>query len=167
VTHCAPDRFLVAWFFLLLVVAPARAQAPLAFQHRCAVCHQASGSGVPGIYPPLKDTIGAYTRLPQGRTFLIHLLLFGMDGAIESHGAIYEGLMPPAADLSDGDLAEILNYVLSALNGATLPGDFKPLTPIDFETARTSQLTATDVFQEREKLITLVNKGATSRSDNR
>ena len=152
----------MAWVFPLLAVAPARAQAPLAFQHRCAVCHQANGSGVPGIYPPLNDTIGAYVRLPQGRIFLIHLLLFGMNGRIKSQGAIYEGLMPPAADLSDSDLAEAINYVLRTLNAATLPKDFQPFTATEFKTARASRLTTTDVFREREKLIALLDKGANS-----
>lgn len=152
----------MAWVFPLLAVGPARAQAPLAFQHRCAVCHQATGDGVPGIYPPLNDTIGAYVRLPQGRTFLIHLLLFGMDGKIKSQGAIYEGLMPPAADLSDSDLAEAINYVLRTLNAATLPHDFQPFTATEFKTARASGLTTTDVLQEREKLIALLDKGANS-----
>jgi mono/diheme cytochrome c family protein len=155
---------LVAWVFPLLAVAPAHAQAPPVFQQRCAVCHQATGSGVPGIYPPLKDTIGAYARLPQGRSFLIHLLLFGMDGAIKSQGAVYEGLMPPAPDLSDSDLAEAINYVLRTLNAATLPSDFKPFTAMEFKTARTSQLTATDVFHEREKLITALDQGASAGS---
>jgi mono/diheme cytochrome c family protein len=158
---------LVAWVFPLLAAAPARAQPPPAFQHRCAVCHQATGSGVPGIYPPLADTIGTYVRLPQGRTFLIHLLLFGMDGAVKSRGAIYEGLMPPAADLSDSDLAEAINYVLGSLNAAILPRDFKPFTAMEFKTARASRLTATDVFHEREKLLTLLDQGATVSSGKR
>ena len=158
---------LVAWVFPLLAVAPARAQAPPVFQHRCAVCHQTTGSGVPGIYPPLKDTIGAYAGLPQGRTFLIHLLLFGMDGAIKSQGATYEGLMPPATDLSDNDLAEAINYVLRTLNAATLPRDFKPFTAREFKTARTSRLAASDVFHEREKLITALDKGASASSGSR
>ena len=152
----------MAWVFPLLAVAPARAQAPPAFQQRCAVCHQANGSGVPGIYPPLNDTIGAYVRLPQGRTFLIHLLLFGMDGKIKSQGAIYEGLMPPAADLSDSDLAEATNYVLRTLNGTTLLHNFQPFTATEFQTARASRLTTTEVFREREKLIALLDKGANS-----
>src|SRR5262249_34538181 len=149
---------LVAWVFPLLAVAPANGQAPPAFQQRCAVCHQATGSGVPGIYPPLKDTIGGYVRLPAGRTFLIHLLLFGMDGAIKSGGAVYDGFMPPAADLSDSDLAEAINYLFRTLNAATAPHDFQPFTPMEFRTARASRLTATDVFHEREKLIALLDK---------
>ena len=153
---------LVAWVFPLLAVAPARAQAPPVFQHRCGVCHQTTGSGVPGIYPPLKDTVGTYVRFPQGRTFLIHLLLFGMDGAIELRGASYEGFMPPASDLSNSELAEAINYVLGTLNTATLPLDFKPFTPTEFKTARASRLTASDVFHEREKLIALLAQGASA-----
>jgi mono/diheme cytochrome c family protein len=155
---------LVAWVFPLLAFAPARAQAPPAFQQRCAVCHQANGSGVPGIYPPLNDTIGPYVRLSQGRSFLVHLLLFGMNGKIKSQGAIYEGLMPPAADLSDSDLAEAMNYVLGTLNAGTLPHDFQPFTPMEFKTARTSRLAVTDVFYEREKLIASLDKGASATS---
>ena len=131
------------------------------------MCHQATGSGVPGIYPPLADAIGAYVRVPQGRTFLIHLLLFGMDGAVKSHGATYDGLMPPAADLSDSDLAEALNYVLRTFSVATLPRDFKPFTAIEFKTARASQLTASDVYHEREKLVTLLDKAAPASAGNR
>jgi mono/diheme cytochrome c family protein len=155
---------LVVWVFPLLAVAPARAQAPPAFQQRCAVCHQATGSGVPGIYPPLKDTIGVYARVPQGRAFLIHLLLFGMDGAIKSGGAVYEGFMPPAADLSNSDLAEAINYVLRTLNAGTLPRNFEPFTRTEFKTARASRLTATDVFHEREKLLALLDQGASASS---
>ena len=151
---------LVAWLFPLLAAAPARAQAPPTFQQRCAVCHQATGSGVPGIYPPLKDTIGTYVRVPLGRAFLIDLLLFGMDGAIKSDGAVYEGFMPPAADLSNSDLAEAINYVLRTLNAGTLPRNFEPFTPIEFKTARANRLTANDVFHEREKLLALLDKGA-------
>ena len=158
---------LVAWVFPLLTVARAGAQAPPAFQLRCAVCHQATGSGVPGIYPPLKDTIGEYVRLPEGRTFLIHLLLFGMNGAIKSRGSVYEGFMPPATDLSDSDLAEAINYVLGTLNAATVPHDFQPFTAMEFKTARASPLTATDVFNEREKLITFLDKGVTASSGHR
>ena len=158
---------LLAWVFPLLAVAPASAQAPATFQQRCAVCHQATGSGVPGIYPPLKDTVGTYVRFPQARTFLIHLLLFGMDGAIKSQGATYEGLMPPATDLSDNDLAEAINYVLRTLNAATLPRDFKPFTAMEFEAARANGLTATDVFHERAKLITALDKRASANSGSR
>ena len=131
------------------------------------MCHQATGSGVPGIYPPLKDTIGTYVRVPLGRAFLIDLLLFGMDGAIKSDGAVYEGFMPPAADLSNSDLAEAINYVLRTLNAATLPRDFKPFTAREFKTARTSRLAATDVLHEREKLITALDKGASASSGSR
>ena len=68
--------------------------------------------------------------------------------------------MPPAADLSDSDLAEAINYVLRTFNAATLPHDFQPFTAMEFKTARASRVTTTDVLQEREKLVALLDKGA-------
>ena len=133
---------------LFLATAPVRAQGPHAFQTRCAVCHQATGEGVPGIYPPISGTIGKYVKLPQGRTFLVHLLLFGMSGEINSQGTIYEGLMPPVADFSDRELADAINYVLRKLNTHELPSGFKPITAAEFKAARASNLSPDDVLRD-------------------
>ena len=116
------------------------------------------------MYPPIAHTIGAYVRLPQGRTFLVNLLLFGMNGEVKSRGAVYEGFMPPAADMSDSDLAEAINYILETLNAAEIPRDFKRFTPAEFKGARANRLTASDVYLEREKLIALLSKRASARS---
>ncbi|MGO9604107.1 MAG: c-type cytochrome [Candidatus Binataceae bacterium] len=151
-------RLLTIGALVLLETVPARAQAPGVFQQRCAVCHQQTGVGIPGVYPPIADTIGGYVRLPQGRAFLIHLLLHGMDGEITSQGTTYEGLMPPAADFSDEDLADAINYVLQSLNARQLPTGFKPITPQEFKAARAYNLTPTDVLQEREKLLAALGK---------
>lgn len=137
----------------LLTAAPVRAQGPHAFQVRCAVCHQATGAGVPGIYPSIAGTIGNYVKLPQGRTYLVHVLLYGMSGEIESQGTTYVGLMPSAADFSDQQLSDAINYVLRKLNTTQTPPDFKPISPADFKAARGMSLSPTDVLHEREKLI--------------
>jgi hypothetical protein len=123
------------------------------------VCHQASGEGVPGIYPPINGTIGKYVKLPLGRTFLVHLLLFGMSGEINSKGTIYEGLMPPVNDFSDQELAEAINYVLRKLNSHELPSGFKSITAAEFKAARASSLSPDDVLHEREKLIAALSGG--------
>lgn len=154
---------LIPSVLVLLVAATARAQAPGVFQQRCAVCHQPTGVGIPGVYPPIAGTIGGYVWLPQGRAFLVHLLLHGMDGAITSQGTTYEGLMPPAADFNDEDLADVINYVLQNLNARQLPSDFKPINAQEFKAARADNLTPTDVLHEREKLLAALGKS--SRAD--
>jgi len=143
---------------VLLGAATARAQASGVFQQRCAVCHQQTGVGIPGVYPPIAGTIGGYMRLPQGRAFLIHLLLHGMDGEITSQGSTYEGLMPPAADFIDEDLADAINYVLQSLNARQLPSGFKPITAQEFKAARPENLTPTEVLHERENLLAALGK---------
>jgi mono/diheme cytochrome c family protein len=142
----------------LFFAVPARAQVPKAFRDRCAVCHQANGEGITGVYPPLAGTIGRYVQLPEGRSYLVHLLLFGMTGTITSKGTAYEGWMPPASDYSDNELAEAIDYVLSKLNAKELPAGFKPITAADFKAARGADLSPSNVLQEREKLIAALGK---------
>jgi len=116
--------------------------------------------GIPGVYPPIAGKIGHYLKVPQGRTFLVHLLLYGMSGTIQSEATIYEGLMPPAADISDKSLADALNYVLRDLNAGEIPGDFRPISAAEFKAARGAHLTSTDVFRERKGLIAELAKTA-------
>jgi mono/diheme cytochrome c family protein len=147
---------LISGVLLLVTSAPVRAQAPHAFQQRCAVCHQPTGSGIPGIYPPVAGAIGRYLQIPQGRTFLVHLLLYGMTGAITAHGMTYEGYMPSAADIGDHDLADAINHVVQKLNAGETPHEFKPFTAAEFKAARGAKLTPQDVYHEREKLIAAI-----------
>src|SRR5438105_15113831 len=89
---------------LALVSSVAYADGAETFSARCAVCHQADGHGVPGVYPPLANSVGDYLRLSQGRAYLVHVVSFGMTGAITSHGQTYSGFMQPWQQLSDREL---------------------------------------------------------------
>jgi len=63
------------------------------FVEHCAVCHQADGEGIPGMYPPLADSVGDFARSKDGRVYLAHVLLFGLNGPISVHGTRYDGYM--------------------------------------------------------------------------
>src|SRR5271166_4853433 len=120
-----------AWFALTLAVAtPALASSAgqKLFASNCAVCHQVDGRGIAAFYPPLAESIGAYVALPQGRAYLVHVVSFGMMGPVAVHGQSYDGLMQPWPQLSDADLAEVLNYVLASFNGDLLPRGFVPVS---------------------------------------
>jgi mono/diheme cytochrome c family protein len=153
-------RVLIVASILLFATAPARAQAPSAFQQRCVVCHQATGAGIPGAYPPIAGTLGEYVKNKQGRTWLVHLLLYGMSGPMSSQGATYNGLMPPAKEFSDEELADAINYVLHDFNAKQLPRHFKALKPAEFKAARATPMTPIEVFHEREKLLSAIGKPA-------
>lgn len=123
------------------------------FATTCAVCHQPTGRGVPGLYPPLADTVGAYVRIPAGRRYLMDVVLDGMAGPIVSHDVTYNGLMPSFANLGDGVLAATLNHVLFELNRKLLPAGFKPITASEVRGARHDKLSAAAMPRERARLM--------------
>lgn len=81
------------------------------FEANCAACHQASGAGVPGAFPPLKGNAAVDNDDP---TLHIHTVLQGASGVVID-GVKYSSVMPPfAAQLSDADIANIANYERSS-----------------------------------------------------
>ncbi len=123
------------------------------FAQNCAVCHQPNGHGLPGFYPPLADTVGAYVRTAAGRAYLVHVVSFGMTGAIMSHGVQYNGLMQSWSQLSDADLAAVLNHVLTDFNSRLLPAGFKPYTAAEVASLRARHLSLGQVHAERAMVL--------------
>ena len=81
------------------------------FTATCAACHQASGEGLPGVFPPLK---GDPTVNNADPTHHIHVVLRGLQGATIG-GVAYASPMPPfAATLTDAEIASIINYERSS-----------------------------------------------------
>ena len=73
----------------------------------CSSCHQQSGLGVKGVFPPLVDdpVVGA-----NDPTKHIEIVLFGLSGEI-INGVEYAAAMPPHKDtLTDEQIALIVNY---------------------------------------------------------
>jgi mono/diheme cytochrome c family protein len=131
----------------------ARADGHNIFISNCAVCHQPDGKGAPSVYPPLASSVGKYVALKDGRAYVIDVVSFGMGGKIDSAGDSFEGDMPPWPQLSDQDVADVLNYVLTGLNAKLLPADFKPISPDEVKAERAKPLTAAAVHTERDALI--------------
>jgi len=119
----------------------------------CAVCHQPDGKGAPSVYPPLADSVGRYVALKEGRVYLIDVVAFGMGGKIESAGDSFEGDMPPWPQLSDQDVADVLDYVLTGLNTKVLPKDFKPISADEVKAERTKRLNSAAIHAERDSVI--------------
>jgi mono/diheme cytochrome c family protein len=42
---------------------------------------------------------------------LVHIILNGMEGAIEVNGEIYDGVMPQHSFLNDDQIADVLTYI--------------------------------------------------------
>jgi mono/diheme cytochrome c family protein len=79
------------------------------YETYCLACHQADGSGVPNLNPPLIKT--EWTTGDKKK--LITVILKGMDEEIEVDGESYHNVMPPLTHLSDQEIADVLTYVRS------------------------------------------------------
>lgn len=77
------------------------------YETYCLACHQADGSGVPGLNPPLIKTKWVLGEKNQ----LITIILKGMDEPIEVDGEEYNNVMASHAFLKDHDIADVLTFV--------------------------------------------------------
>ena len=119
---------------------------------QCAACHQASGAGVPGAFPPLAGHAG--DLYAADRAYLPAVLVAGLMGAIDVGGVTYNGLMPAFAQLDDAEIAAVLNHVLSAWGDADELGDaFSPYLADDVAEQRARGLSMTDVHALRLELV--------------
>lgn len=81
------------------------------FIANCSACHQATGAGLPGVFPSLKGN--AVVNDPNS-TMHIHTVLFGLEGALID-GVKYQSAMPAFGGmLSDADIANIIDYERSS-----------------------------------------------------
>jgi mono/diheme cytochrome c family protein len=115
------------------------------YDANCAACHQPGGAGALGLAPPLAGTLGKRMAFADGRKYLSGIVIAGLGGKMESKGVIYEGLMPSWPQLSDGELAAVLNHVLTTFNSAELPADFKSIEADELAAARAKKPTAKEL----------------------
>jgi len=80
------------------------------FSSLCAACHQATGQGLPGVFPPLADS--EWVKAPEATPAKI--LLVGLSGSVTVKGQTYNGQMPPFKQLSDEEMAGLLTYLRSS-----------------------------------------------------
>lgn len=73
----------------------------------CQGCHMTMGEGVPGVFPPLAKS--DYLMKDQKRA--ISAVLHGVSGEITVNGEKYNMEMPAQSNLSDQEVADVLNYI--------------------------------------------------------
>jgi nitrite reductase (NO-forming) len=104
-------------------VPPAAAAAPapdlLAVGQRvystvCIACHQPTGLGLPGMFPPLAESDWVTAKKPDR---MIRMVLHGFTGPFTLNGKLFNSpapIMPPQGGaLSDEQIAGVLTYVRS------------------------------------------------------
>ncbi|MBU3028734.1 c-type cytochrome [Paracoccus marinaquae] len=99
--------WLVAALSALAVTPAAAGSARADYILHCSGCHGMAGLGtIEGGIPPFPDSVGHIATTETGRTYLLHV-----PGVIST-------------DMSDADLAEVLNFILDAWGG----GEGAPFT---------------------------------------
>ena len=80
------------------------------FASLCVACHQATGMGLLGVFPPLAGSEWVLGKDTTTSAILLH----GINGAMTVKGAAYKGAMPAFNDqLSDEQIAAVLTHVRS------------------------------------------------------
>jgi len=87
------------------------AQGKRLFQ-TCAACHQATGTGVPGVYPALAGS----EWVTGTEEHLVRIMLHGLTGPVKVEGKDYNGNMPAFGpgggfNWSDEKISYVLTYI--------------------------------------------------------
>ncbi len=77
------------------------------FNSNCAACHQTTGLGMPGVFPPLAKSDFAL----KDKTRTIKTVIGGLTGPVTVNGKTYNAVMPNFSYLKDADVADIITYV--------------------------------------------------------
>lgn len=99
---------------------PAAAKFPKGaeiYKAKCVACHQLTGEGIPGAFPPLK----ASDYLLADKKRAVEQVLNGSNEPMTVNGATYVIPMPFQVDTHE-DAVAVINYVLNAWgnNGGTV-----------------------------------------------
>jgi mono/diheme cytochrome c family protein len=90
--------------------APAAAAPPSSgaqlYAANCSACHGATGAGSAGVFPPLADDPVVTASDPKMQ---ITIVLRGVSGKVIG-GKTYSSPMPPFAQLTDADIAAIIDH---------------------------------------------------------
>lgn len=120
------------------------------YASQCAACHQATGAGVPGAFPPLAGHVYEFQLTEEAREYPILVVLYGLAGPITVHGQEFAGMMPSMGHLGDEQIADVLNYLMVAWDDiAQLEEGFVPYTATEVGEERGRDLTPAEVHAIR------------------
>lgn len=78
------------------------------YNANCSACHQATGLGIPGAFPPL---VGSEWVVGDP-TIAVSIVHDGLQGAIDVAGVSYMGVMPKfGGNLSNAEIAAVLTHI--------------------------------------------------------
>ncbi len=79
------------------------------FNTACVACHQATGQGLPGAFPPLAKSDFLLSKPDRA----VGIVVRGLTGEVTVNNQKYNSVMPAMSQLSDQQIADVLTYVLN------------------------------------------------------
>lgn len=115
------------------------------FSGNCASCHQASGEGQPGSYPPLVGSefvLGSKERLAA-------IILKGIQGPFHVKGTLYATQAMPAQEmlLTPEKIADVMTYIRGSWGNTA-----SAVTPDEVNAAKTKYASRTATWNEADLL---------------
>ncbi len=101
------------------------------FARQCQGCHGADGMGARDAIPRLRNFVGYFTRLPDGRDYLMRV-----------PGVVF-------APIDDRRLAAVLNWMLATFSPAEMAADFDQFTAGEVAQARKKPIAQVRTTRER------------------
>jgi nitrite reductase (NO-forming)/hydroxylamine reductase len=80
------------------------------YNSHCAACHQISGLGMSGVFPPLANS----DYLLEDKDRAIQTVIGGLTGKITVNGKDYNAVMPNFSYLKDAEVANIVTYIMNS-----------------------------------------------------
>lgn len=116
----------------------------------CFACHQPTGLGLPGMFPPLAGSDWVKAKKADR---MIRIVLHGLTGPLNINGAPFTSpapLMPPqGAALSDTQIADVLTFVRAEYGAGA-----SAVTPDQVKAIRESEKARAAMWTEAELLKT-------------
>jgi mono/diheme cytochrome c family protein len=109
------DRRTAADFKVAAAAAGGAVDGAQIYTAHCLACHQATGLGLPGVFPPLA---GSEWVNGKGST-MVQIVLHGISGGLTVKGQHYSGQMPAFKDkLNDAELAAVISHVRTSFGNS-------------------------------------------------
>ena len=133
-------------FALVLAVLPAALHAGMTtlptaranYLLSCGGCHGVEGVSNSRLVPDLKDQVGFFLNLPEGRSYVVRLpnVAFSIT--------------------TDEALTGLLNYVVFDLGGPSVPNGTKPYSVREVSQLRRKPLTEVSLAQMRQQMVRIL-----------
>ncbi len=131
-THVGVIGLLFLWVFSALgTVTPSVvaqedterliAEGRLVYEANCQACHQADGSGVSGVFPPLVDNPNL-----ADVEYVRSVVVGGRVGPLEVNGVTYDGAMPAFSALSTDQVDAVVAFVQEGIGVEVPPPEAAP-----------------------------------------